>query len=326
MRKELLFTALASVLMAGCSSNEGSTSLGSTNELNVSATTLGGSIASRSLVSAFNSGDQIGIFINGTGYTSLVATYTKAAEDPWISPASAANKIYLSEQAETVYGFYPASATATLDNAGTSTIAATVAASDLFNATGQADYMYATGASTDGGVTFPPVTVSNLTGANSATLVFHHALSKLSFVINRASTYSGTGTVTDIKLTSTDASNLFSTGTGTMKVSDGTLALGSTAADIEYTGTVTSNAYSSTASTTATAVQLVSPKSTTAGITLYLTVDGKVMSTTLPSTATAWAAGKNYIYTITVNGTELIVQSVSINAWTDSTGGSGTVN
>lgn len=326
MRKELLFTALASVLMAGCSSNEGSTSLGSTNELNVSATTLGGSIASRSLVSAFNSGDQVGIFINGTGYTPLAATYTKATDNTWTSPTATTSKIYLSDQLATVYGFYPSTGTATLANDGNSTVDATVGASDGFNATGQADYMYATGASTDDGVTFLPVTVSNSSGTNSVNLVFHHALSELSFVINLSSGYSGTGTVTDIKLTSTDASNLFSTGTGTMKVSDGTLVLGSTASSIEYTGTVTSNAYSTTASTTATAVQLVSPKSTTAGITLYLTIDGKVMSTTLPSTATAWSAGKNYIYTITVNGTGLIVQSVSINAWTDSTGGSGTVN
>jgi|GEM_PF-1009617 hypothetical protein len=326
MRKYFfLLTVLASAIMAGCSSKECNTPSCSNNGLSISAS-LGSSASTRSLITEFDTGNQIGIFVNGTGYSPMVATYTKSSSNIWTSPALTTNKIYLSDQTATVYGFYPSTATATLTNDGSSNIGISVDSTDSFNAINQNDYMYATGESIDGGATFPAAIVSNAVGADSAKLVFHHALSEMSFIVNLASDYSGKGSITDIKLTSTDASNPFNTGAGTMLVSNGTFTFGSSSASVEFTGNATCNAYNATPSTTPVAVQLVAPKTTTANITLCLTIDGKLMSTTLPTTATSWSAGSNYIYTITVkNSNELIANGVSINPWNNVVGGNGTV-
>lgn len=327
MKKLFVFTALASALMAGCSNEEASVATSATNELGVSAISISGAAGTRALTDVFANTNQIGIFINGLNYTPLVAKYTVDGSSAWSSPADLAKKIYLSNDVATVYGFYPADATATLDNVGASTIAITVPATEAsFNAANQADYMYATAPSADAGLTYPLATATNATSENKqkVSLIFHHALSKVSFVIKRHSTYTGVGALTEVKLTSTDVAKPFSIGAGTMKVADGAITLASTSTDLTFTGTKTINEAASNAYTVE---ELVAPKASAEAITLYLIIDGKEMSTVLPTTlVTSWIKEKNYVYTVTVSGTELIVTSVSILNWTEVASGDTNVN
>jgi hypothetical protein len=337
MKKVFMFAAMASVLMASCSKNEDSpvATKSDTNEMGITAKALSDVVITRGLVSSFLANDQVAVFVNGTGYTPVVAKYSKVDDSsPWAFPTDAATKIYLSNETAKVYGFCPAGAVATLANDGSSTIAVSVPAADGFNASAQDDYMYATAATPDAGVTYPLAIATNATATDGhkVDLVFHHALSKLSFVVNRGATYTGTGALSEVKLESTDALAPFNVtdvaNAGTMKVADGTFTFATTAAMLDFTGTaIIINPLTDPASTVHTTEQIVAPKLSTANITLSLKIDGKVMSVTLPATAVAaWLPGKNYVYTITVNGTQLIVKSVTILNWNDVDAGSADVN
>jgi len=327
MKNKIIFAALTSVLIASCSSNnENSVVDRSAHELGVTVAPLTGVLSTRSIKSSFVKDDQVAVFVNGTGYIPSVSKYILAANLTTWTPDA---KIYLSNEIATVYGFYPASATATLKTDGTSTISVSVPVSDAFGSTSQDDYMYATSVSSDGGATYPLAKASNNTpengsGGRNVNLVFHHALSKLSFVVNRASTYTGTGTLSEIKLESTSATDPFNVGSGTMNVGDGTFSFVSdtpTSPFLDFTGSATINP-SSTA-TDHTTELIVAPKKSTQNITLSLKIDGKMMTTTLPATlVSGWTLGKNYVYTVIVNGTELIIQSIKIQDWIETTGGS----
>lgn len=334
MKKVFMFAAMASVMMASCSSNDDNSvaTKSDANEMGITAKALSDTVViTRGLVSSFLANDQVSVFVNGTGYTPVVAKYSKVDElSQWAYPTDAATKIYLSNETATVYGFCPAAAVATLANDGTSTIAVSVPATDGFNASAQDDYMYATAATPDLGVTYPLAIATNATATNGhkVDLVFHHALSKLSFVVNRGATYTGTGALSEVKLESTDAATPFNVAAGTMKVSDGTFTFAATGAMLDFTGTaIIINPLTDPASTVHTTEQIVAPKLATANITLSLIIDEKVMSVLLPATAVpAWLPGKNYVYTITVNGTQLIVKSVTILDWNDVAAGSADVN
>jgi len=329
MKKLLIFTAAICFLAAGCSNNEENALTSSTKELKVSASSINCSTSTRSVVTgeSFASGNSIGIFVNGSGYTPKKAIFTVTVTNPsqiW-APTTESDNIYLSGLSAIVYGFYPASTSVTLDNSEnhTSTIDISVPATDGFNASSQNDYMYAVGES---------VVDNNKSGenSNSTTLNFHHALSELSFIVNLDASYpidanGNSGKIASIKLTSTDDSP-FTAGDGTMKVLDGTINITGTSKTLTFTGNATCNAYKSTPSANPVAVQLVAPKTAIpTSLTLELIIDNKTMSTTLTTPATSWDAGKNYSYTITVKGTQLLISSVSITDWTPATGGSGTV-
>ena len=307
-----MLSTLAAVLLAGCSNEEttstiGSKELGMTVKVSSTSTT-------RSLTDAFLSTDKIGAFITGTGYTSKLAAYTLYA-GVWDSPALEADKIYLAVQSATVYGFFPSTATCDM---GAKTITTTVNASDDFAATAATDFMYGLGY--DGSV-YSLAHASSLTAAAAKPdLYFFHALTKVSFVVNKASTYpvgTAAGMLTQIELTAM-AANKFAL-QGTTSLTDGTFTPSTIAAQLTYSLTliapsaVNINDYSTAASTTVNAFGLFAPCADLSGVTLSLTIDGKVLSAALPTTA--WAKGKNYIYTITVSGTELKVGTVQIISW-----------
>lgn len=319
-----MFATIASAVLTSCSKEDSPVPSASKSELGVSAS-ISGTVNTRALVDAFTDDNQIAVFITGTNYTPKVTLYTYGTTS-WTPPALEADKIYLSNETATVYGYYPASATITGTtpiNGASNTLDVTVNATEAsFTGTGQTDYMYATGRTgTTGSYSYPLATASNATNANKVDLYLHHALAKLSFIVNKASSYTGNGTLTSVKLSKTDG---FLTGTGTMALSDGTIAL-STASSIEFTGSATINVYNATPSTTVTAQGLAAPNSNLSGITLTLTIDGKAMTVTLPTTITTWTQGNNYTYTITVNGTGLEVTTVSILPWIGIDGGTGEV-
>lgn len=328
MKKVLAFAVIASAMLAGCSKEE-TTSVPALakGELGVSAT-VQGPVTTRSLITGFETGNQVAVFVTGTGYTPMVAKYTYNGTTPWTSPASETEKIFLFNETATVYGFCPADAvvSGTLTNDDQNTVAVTFTYPETsFTAAGQTDYLYATGPQS-GGV-YPLATASNNTsaGENEVDLVMHHAAAKLSFVINKDDSYSGTGALSSVSLAKTGG---FYAGSGLMQVKDGVFVSVPSADQISFTGSATINDYNATPSTVVSALGLVCPVADASGITLEVTIDGKAMSVALPADAPAnlWEQGKNYTYTITVKGTELIVNTVSVLDWIEVTGGNAEVN
>jgi hypothetical protein len=314
MKRLIMLSTLAAALLAGCSNNETASTTGA-KELGMTVK-VGSSSATRSLTDAFSANDKIGVFITGTGYTSKLAAYTLNA-GVWNSPALEADKVYLTSQAATVYSFFPS--TAMCDMAG-KTITTTTNASDDFAATAATDFMYGLGYNS---TTYSLAQASSLSAAAAKPdLYFFHALTKVSFVVNKASTYPAStdaGKLTQVQLTKSTGKFALQ---GTTSLTDGTFTPTTTAAQLTSTLTLTApssvniNAYSATASTTVSAFGLFAPCADLSDVTLSLTIDGKVLSTVLPTAA--WAKGKNYIYTITVSGTELQIGTVQIISWDSS--------
>ena len=263
-------------------------------------------IMSRSLVSgtSFGDGSDIGIFVTGTGYTPVVTIYTYE-ESAWSLKTTdpAQSPIYLTKNEATVYGFYPATA-ADANTTTNKTIPITIASSyeEFAVPESQADYLYATDGT--GATTMEKVSKTS----PNASLTFYHALSQLSFIVNKADNFGGTGTLTSLSATAA-TSNI--TGTGTLKLDGSGITLSETASkSITLTGSTTINAPSST---TVTATALVAPFATAQTVTLTMTIDGQEYTGTISNAK--WEAGSNYIYTVTVGGGTLTITSVSIQDW-----------
>jgi len=304
----LLFALAAS--FAACS-DDTNVAKNASNELGLSVS-ISGKTSLRSLKDAFVSTDAIGVFVTGTGYTTKLAQYTFNGTT-WSSPSSDTSKIFLSPEEATVYGFYPASSVlspSTLANDSTNGIKVTVTGTDSsFAATDQIDYMYATA-------------TNKVKYLNPATnLAFNHGLAKVSFIVNKDQSFLNPGALTQVKLAKTTG---FLIGAGVMKLRSGAITGLTAANSITFTGTATANAYNATPSTTKTAYGLVAPITATSGITLSMTIDGKVYSATLPSASPAnlFAAGNEYLYTITLKGTEMSITSVSVTPWDTKDAGS----
>lgn len=266
-------------------------------------------IMSRSLVTGetFAESSDIGIFVTGTGYTPVVTIYTSSTSEDnttWTTQSP----IYLTKNEATVYGFYPVTEPSTSDaitaDTEAKTIPVTIAPSySVFTIpASQADYLYAT----DGSSATTMETVSKT--SPNASLTFYHALSQLSFIVNKADNFGGTGTLTSLSATAA-TSNI--TGTGTLKLDGSGITLSETASkSITLTGSTTINAPSST---TVTATALVAPFATAQTVTLTMTIDGQEYTGTISNAK--WEAGSNYIYTVTVGGGTLTITSVSIQDW-----------
>lgn len=344
MKKQFLFAVSAlGVLMASCSNNDSPTAQDGVmaKELGVSVN-IASTSTTRSLIDAFSSGSAVGVFVSGTGYTSKFASYAYDGT-AWSGPSDVTKKIYLSPKNANVYAFYPDTAgvapSTSLDMSA-KTLQCFSPANQDFTATTATDYMVAGGSASD----VPPASLtipvaSSMTATSyKANLYFHHVMSKVSFVVNKNAYYptgAASGAVTKIGLTAyTDASLAtldaarfplqgvlgLGTGTYTASTTNATSALA-------LTGTANANEYNATTPTTVTASGLFAPCSSLANIKVAITVDGRVMTKTLPiSTVPAWASAYNYVYTITITPTELVVSSCTILPWTASTQDAGTVN
>ena len=47
-----------------------------------------------------------------------------------------------------------------------------------------------------------------------------------------------------------------------------------------------------------------------------LTIDNQDYKVALPGSNSAWEAGKNYLYTVKLSGSELVISSVTVTEWT----------
>lgn len=197
----------------------------------------------------------------------------------------------------------------------------------ILAASGEVDYMYAdqstaVKASYKNGDT-------NKTG--KVTLAMKHALAMVSFRVYADHTYKNTGAFTRLVLANKSGGTtiLNNGGSPTMKIKDGTITVGQSPAAVTYTRDIANytlpKAESSDTSAATTAKNnakkasiLVLPESTVDKSTVEatLTIDNQDYKVALPSSNSAWEAGKNYLYTVKLSGSELVISSVTVTEWT----------
>lgn len=277
-------------------------------------------------------------------------TATSSSNNTWIYDG--ADKIQLSAEAATIYAIYPSTLTVTTSSAitGTTTAsglqlltgssetdAAKITAKSSYDsqvnitaAPGETDYMYATDPSNvlsqpkanNGKATSEPDNALT----NTVNLKMNHAMAMVSFKVYNDGTYTHNGKLTKIQLTNASG-ELLKTGSATMKISDGTIVPqdgeGKIIRYIYTEGTSqASSGYTLPKNTTSPAnnpafSMLVYPEPTASKSTIeaIFTVDDTDYPVSLPSTGQAWEKGKNYIYTVKLNGKEMGVGTVSIVTW-----------
>ena len=196
----------------------------------------------------------------------------------------------------------------------------------ILAASGEVDYMYAdqstaVKASYKNGDT-------NKTG--QVTLAMKHALAMVSFRVYADHTYKNTGAFIKLVLANKSGNTTLNNGASpTMKIKDGTITVGQSPAAVTYTRDIANytlpKAESSGASAATTAKNnarkasiLVLPESTADKSTVEatLTIDNQDYKVALPSSNSAWEAGKNYLYTVKLSGSELVISSVTVTEWT----------
>lgn len=324
MKKIILLTALTG-LFCGCSNQENILEpiKSEPSELNV-AVAVSNLAVTRTYMDKFITDSEIGILITGADYTSKFAKYKYDGTTYWNPPTEKVDRLILNDKTASVFGFYPADTQIgdgnptnwTKDDQNKLTV-------DLpqnvnFDESNSKDYMYATSDPTKALV---PITVSNKLNENRADLYFHHALSKLSFIINRAESYRLAGKLTQIKFA--HANNIFMTGSSKMSLVDGTFTDGTMSNFITLSGTaIDTNPYDAVghiAPTKVIASGLVVPIASTTGVEIILTVDGQELKGTIPTDGdgASWKPGGSYVYTVTVKDNSLNVATVSIVKWGD---------
>ena len=198
----------------------------------------------------------------------------------------------------------------------------------ILAASGEVDYMYADQGSTG-------VKASYKNGSDSktgkVTLTMKHALAMVSFRVYADHTYKNTGAFTKLVLANkSGGTTILNNGASpTMKIKDGTITVGSSPTAVTYTRDIANYTLSKAAADTdqarataknsaRTASHLVLPESTVDKSTVEatLTIDAQDYKVALPGSGSAWEAGKNYLYTVKLSGSELVISSVTVTEWT----------
>ena len=196
----------------------------------------------------------------------------------------------------------------------------------ILAASGEVDYMYAD-QSTAVKASYKKDD-TNKTG--KVTLAMKHALAMVSFRVYADHTYKNTGAFTKLVLANkSGGTTILNNGASpTMKIKDGTITVGSSPTAVTYTRDIAnymlSKATADTDQARATAKNsarkasiLVLPESTVDKSTVEatLTIDNQEYKVALPSSSSAWEAGKNYLYTVKLSGSELVISSVTVTEW-----------
>ena len=198
----------------------------------------------------------------------------------------------------------------------------------ILAASGEVDYMYADQGSTGVKASYKNGD-TNKTG--QVTLAMKHALAMVSFRVYADHTYKNTGAFTKLVLANkSGGTTILNNGASpTMKIKDGTITVGSSPTAVTYTRDIANymlpKAASSDASAATTAKDnarkasiLVLPESTVDKSTVEatLTIDAQDYKVALPGSDSKWEAGKNYLYTVKLSGSELVISSVTVTQWT----------
>ncbi len=199
----------------------------------------------------------------------------------------------------------------------------------ILAASGEVDYMYAD-QSTAVKASYKKDD-TNKTG--KVMLAMKHALAMVSFRVYADHTYKNTGAFSKLVLAnkSGDTKNVLNNGgtTPAMKIKDGTITVGSSPTAVTYTRDIENYTLHKAASSDASAATvaknnarkasiLVLPESTADKSTVEatLTIDDQDYKVALPGSGSAWKAGENYLYTVKLSGSELVISSVTVTEWT----------
>lgn len=198
----------------------------------------------------------------------------------------------------------------------------------ILAASGEVDYMYADQGSTGVKASYKNGD-TNKTG--QVTLTMKHALAMVSFRVYADHTYKNTGAFTKLVLANkSGGTTILNNGASpTMKIKDGTITAGSSPVAVTYTRDIANYTLSKAAADTDQARTtaknnakkasiLVLPESTVDKSTVEatLTIDAQDYKVALPGSDSAWEAGKNYLYTVKLSGSELVISSVTVTQWT----------
>lgn len=282
-----------------------------------------------------NKMQNVAVYATGTDYTAQKGNnYAIYAQSSGTWTNSNAEKIYLTNEAATIYAYYPtdtkyntdlkipvsilegteATTITAVDNAGQSSTA-------IASADGEVDCMWATSV---GNVT----NKSNQSG-NGVELSMNHALSMVSFRVCKGDTYKGSGVLTKIVMKdATDPGTTLDKGTNPMmEITTGNITPGA-AQDATYTRTILSGYTLPTSADDAKKFSiLVLPTTASIGdnnIEATFKIDNADYSVKLTAPKDnngKWLAGKNNLYTINLSGTGLTIQKVEVAVWQEVTGG-----
>ena len=196
----------------------------------------------------------------------------------------------------------------------------------ILAASGEVDYMYAD-QSTAVKASYKKDDTSK---TGKVTLAMKHALAMVSFRVYADHTYKNIGAFSKLVLANKSGNTTLNNGASpTMKIKDGTITLGSSPAAVTYTRDIAnytlSKATADTDQARATAKNnamkasiLVLPENTADKSTVEatLTIDNQDYKVALPGSNSAWKAGENYLYTVKLSGSELVISSVTVTQWT----------
>lgn len=286
MKVSTFLLSVAAVALSGCS-----------NELNDCLLEDGGGVLPNLSISVLNSNSnaktlieedylpnasEIGITVlnssggayDGTGYQNIkFKANGTGPSQTWTGDET----IYLSATQGYCYGYYPySSSVSDISSVSVSTA-------------NQVDYMYAVAT---------PVDIAK----REATLNMKHALSAIRFALKRGS-YTGTGTVSNVSVSSSGLGTTASLNAMTGKLS-GVTGLGSV---IGVNANLVINEVAKNIDV------IVVPSGTSAAVTLSVDIDGKTYRTSVG--ATELAQGACYTYTLLVNAGELSLSGIKVGDW-----------
>lgn len=155
----------------------------------------------------------------------------------------------------------------------------------------------------------------------TVTLTMQHALAQVSFRLIKASNYPGAGIFTRYEISDAGGKSLITTSAtaSVMSIVDGSITL-----DAPVKGTISREitnyqlGYELAEATIVSNLAYPVPTISAGDLTVVFHIDGEDYAAQLPVTAgtsDAWMAGKNYLYSVTLNGTGIEVTSVSITDW-----------
>ena len=236
-------------------------------------------------------GSEIGITVlntEGTAYDNIDYQNIRfEAESTGVTQKWQGDEtIYLSATEGYCYGYYPYSLTA---NDITQIPVSTAS---------QTDYLYATPKQVD---------INN----KNVNLNMKHALSAIRLALKRG-TYTGTGKITAVSVTSTGLGT-----TGTLNATTGKVTANGTGTVIAVTTNI------DLTTTEQNADIIVVPTGNEATLTLTATIDGKAYMT--PASAITIEQGKCYTYTVTINAGELALSGIKVGDWGYDDGGTPTI-
>lgn len=335
MKRKLFLATIAVVMLAGCSNDETSSLQSKKVEDLEILTSIPSVTKTKGLKvgSAFLDGEGIKLAMkgdNGYSYKLSPYSYTGGEIKKW-NAATIQDKFILLEGNLTACAVYPQDTEADITDVNTKAFdnwkVNLLANSTSLLAEDQKDYMWAAVKSING----QPINMYN----GKVELDFYHALSRISFVLNKSLQYTGTGKVTKIILKKTGG---FNAGNGLLyawsgpSIQESVFTWNDPKVDqisCENATGVTLNSYSVDHSWNEVAHMLVAPigvdgthpNGLATGISIELTVDGKTMMGDLPDLQdnqgkSTFLNGRYYEYLIEIDPSGLIISPlVKVSDW-----------